>query len=149
MTLSVEPPAPPELEPADKTTDDGGEEMDYRRGELSDHLRAGAWADAFEEWAERTDLTDEQFAIVEDLGLIDQFDFFWDEFAQRVGYHAPGLPEDWRERNVHPELDSWNTVSGINAGMAQLGGIVSERLENDYVDWEPGSDLPDDLPEFD
>ena len=83
------------------------------------------------------------------MNLVREFDFFWDDFASRVGYHAPGLPEDWREREIHPDLDSWNTVSGINAAMAELGDVVSKVLGNEYVDWDEEGDVPDDLPDYD
>jgi len=151
MSLTVEPPDPPELEDSIDASDYDDVEVDtseYRREELEAYLREGAWDQAFNEWADHTDLTDEEFAIVTDLGLVSQFDFFWDDFAQRVGYHAPGLPEDWRERDLHPDLDSWDTVSGINAGMAELGRTVSDTLKADYIDWETDPDLPDDLPNF-
>ena len=152
MTLDVDAPAPPELD-VTRDVDDyddadpgGGE---YRREELDEFLHDGAWERAFDEWAEHTDLTETEFAIVEDLDLVREFDFFWDEFATRVGYHAPGLPEDWREREIHPDLDSWNVVSGINASMAELGGVVSTVLKEEYVDWDTAADVPDDLPDYD
>jgi hypothetical protein len=151
MSLTVEPPDPPELEDSIDASDYDDVEVDtseYRREELEAYLREGAWDQAFNEWADHADLTDKEFAIVTDLGLVSQFDFFWDDFAQRVGYHAPGLPEDWRERDLHPDLDSWDTVSGINAGMAELGRTVSDTLKADYIDWETDPDLPDDLPNF-
>jgi len=72
----------------------------------------------------------------------------WDDFADRVGYHAPGIPENWRERNLHPDLESWDTVSGINASLAELGDTVSRTLKADYVDWEADYEAPDDLPDF-
>jgi len=73
----------------------------------------------------------------------------WDDFADRVGYHAPGLPEDWKERKLHPDLDSWGTVSAINAGLTELGQVVCEVLKEEYIDWEASYEAPDDLPEFD
>lgn len=151
MTLDVDAPDPPELNPALDVAeyddvDAGGSE--YHREELEAFLRDGAWERAFDEWAEHTDLTEAEFAVVVDLGMVREFDFFWDEFASRVGYHAPGIPEDWRERDIHPDLDSWNTVSGINAAMAELGGVVGEVLETEYVDWDAEPDVPDDLPEY-
>lgn len=152
MSLDVETPRPPELDEtidASEYDDVDVDTAEYRRDELEDYLHDGAWEKAFDEWSEQTDLDEEAFDVVTDLGLFRQFDFFWDDFAQRVGYHAPGLPEDWRERELHPDLNSWDTVSGINAGMAELGGVVSETLKADYVDWESDADLPDDLPDFD
>lgn len=151
MTLDVEIPDPPELgaqNPAEYDDVDGVGVEDYRREELEAFLDEGAWTDAFEEWAAHTDLTEEEYAIAEELDLLSAFDFFWDDFADRVGYHAPGLPEDWREREIHPELDSWSTVSSINASLTELGQIVSEVLKEEYVDWEAEYEAPDDLPDF-
>jgi hypothetical protein len=151
MPLDVDPPDPPELSPVDPDQYDDTEVVatdDYRRAELADFLDAGAWDGAFERWAATADLTIEEWEIVLDLGLIDRFDFFWDDFADRVGYHAPGLPEDWREREIHPDLESWGQVSGINAGLTELGQVVSEVLKEEYVDWEAEFEAPDDLPDF-
>jgi hypothetical protein len=144
MTLDVEAPAPPSLEPA-ATTPDG---VDYRRPELEEFLEGGAWAEAFERWAAETDLAESEWRIVRELGLVEGFDFFWDDIAGRVGYNTPGVPEDWRERELHPELDSWETASGINAAMAELGSTVGDVLGEGYVDWESEGPDADDLPDF-
>ena len=150
MGLDVDAPEPPELPEVDAQTYDDVEVQgeEYRRQELEDLLEEGAWADAFDEWAGYTDLDESEFAVAEELGLFEEFDFFWDDFADRVGYHAPGIPEDWRERDLHPELDSWETVSGINASLAEFGDTVSETLKENYIDWEADYSAPDDLPEF-
>lgn len=151
MGLHVDIPPPPSL----STQADVGEYEDvdvrgdeYRREELAEYLQSGAWNDAFSEWAAHTELTEEEFAIVDDLGLIEEFDFFWDSFAERVGYHAPGIPEDWRERDLHPDLDSWATVSAINASLTELGQVVSDVVKEEYIEWESDFEAPDDLPEF-
>jgi len=152
MSLSVEPPAPPELNQIDPNEYEDAEvlgDTDYRREELEAFLEDGAWADAFDEWAGHTDLDDADFEIVDELAMIQEFDFFWDAFADRVGYHAPGIPEDWKERNYHPKLESWETVSEINASLAELGETVSRTLKENYIDWETEYEAPDDLPEFD
>ncbi|MGM0605672.1 MAG: hypothetical protein ACQETB_08380 [Halobacteriota archaeon] len=151
MTLEVDPPAPPKLAAIDPNQYDDAEivgDTDYRRDDISELLAAGAWTDAFEAWAETTAVTTEEWAIVESLDLLEEFDFFWDDFADRVGYHAPGIPADWKVRDLHPELDSWETVSSINAGLTELGQVVCEVLKDEYIDWEASYDAPDDLPEF-
>jgi hypothetical protein len=151
MALSVDPPEPPELNAVDPSEYEDATvaaDDDYRRAELSAFLREGAWAEAFEQWAAEAAMTDDEWAIVADLDLVSRFDFFWDDFADRVGYHAPGLPEDWRERDLHPELDSWATVSSINAGLTELGQTVCEVLKDEYIDWEAEFEAPDDLPDF-
>lgn len=150
MGLDVETPAPPELDRDTSAEDEdaGMGEGDYRRDELNGFLRDGAWKEAFARWADDTDLDESEYAVVEELGMIAQFDFFWDEFAERVGYHAPGIPEDWQEREYHPELDSWGTVSEINASMTELGSQVRAVLEEEYIDWAGEYEGPDDLPDF-
>ena len=152
MSLDVETPVPPELDAKNPAEYDDVEvvaETNYRREELEEFLEAGAWKDSFEAWADETALTESEYAIARDLDLLAEFDFFWDDFADRVGYHAPGLPEDWRERDIHPDLDSWSTVSSINASLTELGQVVSDVLKDEYVDWEAEYDAPDDLPNFD
>jgi len=151
MTLDVDAPSPPSLSTnvdASEYEDADVQGDDYRRDELEEYLDGGAWDDAFGEWAAHTDLTDDEYAIVRDLEMFAEYDFFWDSFADRVGYHAPGIPEDWKERTYHPEIDSWNTVSGINAAMTEFGQIVCDVLEDNYIDWEGEYEAPDDLPDF-
>ncbi|MFC4245792.1 hypothetical protein ACFOZ7_02030 [Natribaculum luteum] len=154
MGLEVETPDPPELsfvdpnQYEDATVGDGSEDVDYRREELQGFLEDGAWEESFQQWAERADLEQAEYEIARDLELFGEFDFFWDDFADRVGYHAPGIPEDWRERSYHPELDSWGTVSGINAELTELGQIVSTVLKEEYIDWEANYEPPEDLPDF-
>lgn len=151
MALNVTVPDRPGLAShaeADDYEDVDVEGDEYRRDELADALADGAWVDAFEQWAETTALDDAEWRIVTDLELIAEFDFFWDSFAGRVGYHAPGLPEDWREREIHPDIESWETVSGINAGLTELGQVVCDVLADDYLDWEADEVDAGDLPDF-
>jgi hypothetical protein len=151
MSLDVETPAAPELQEMDPNEYEDAEivgDTDYRRQELAAFLEDGAWERAFEEWAAATDLDESEFDIVLDLDLLERFDFFWDSHADRVGYHAPGLPEDWKERDLHPNIQSWGTVSGINAGLTELGQLVCEVLKDEYIDWETEYEAPDDLPDF-
>ena len=154
MSLEVEPPEPPTLEYVDPNeyedaTVSGGDDVDYRREELEAFLVEGAWEEAFDTWTDDTDLTEREFQIATDLELFAAFDFFWDDFADRVGYHAPGIPEDWRERAYHDDLDSWGAVSNINAELTSLGQLVCEILKADYIDWEAEYEPPEDLPDFD
>jgi hypothetical protein len=151
MGLDVSVPPAPRLNIGYDTddyedADVGGDE--YRREDLQTFLERGAWEEAFEQWTESAEMTTEEFEIATDLDLVSRFDFFWDDFADRVGYHAPGLPEDWREREIHPDIESWNTVSSINAGLTELGQVVCETLKEEYVDWEAEYEAPDDLPDF-
>ena len=148
--LEVETPPPPSLNSVDPSeyedADVGGDE--YHRADLEEFLREGAWEEAFAQWAETASVSEDEWAVVRDLDLVSRFDFFWDDFADRVGYHAPGIPEDWKERDLHPDLDSWGAVSSINAGLTELGQVVCEVLKAEYVDWEAEYDAPDDLPDF-
>jgi hypothetical protein len=152
MSLDVEAVDPPELDPDVDASDYDDAEVvgttDYRREEINGFLQNGAWAEAWKQWTHGTELTRAEYEIARELELFERFDFFWDAFAERVGYHAPGLPEDWQEREIHPELDSWSKVSSINASLTELGQIVSEVLKADYVDWEAEYEPPEDLPDF-
>ena len=150
MTLDVEPPAPPTLQSVDPNEYDYAsvESDEYHREELEQFLKDGAWDEAFTQWAATAKLGEKEWRVVEELGLIERFDFFWDDFADRVGYHAPGLPEDWKERDLHEDLESWGAVSGINAGLTELGQTVCDVLKDEYVDWEAAFEAPDDLPDF-
>jgi len=151
MTLDVEAPEPPELSTTtsvDEYDDVDVQGEDYRRDELQEYLEEGAWERSFDEWAEHTELDESEWEIVLDLELVSEFDFFWDDFADRVGYHAPGLPEDWREREIHPDIDSWGTVSAINASLTEFGQIVCDVLKEEYIDWEGNYEAPDDLPDY-
>lgn len=151
MGLTADPPNPPELQATDPNEYDNTQVVDdtnYRRDEIEEFLQEGAWQRAFNEWAEHADMNESEFQIVTDLSLIERYDFFWDSYAERVGYHAPGLPEDWKDRHIHPDLDSWETVSSINAGLTELGQVVCDVLKDDYVDWETEYEAPDDLADF-
>lgn len=144
MPLEVDPPAPPTI-----ITEGSAEDDQYLRSEIQSSFASGAWEQAFERWASETSMDEQEFAVATELGLFDQFDFFWDEFAGRVGYNAPGIAEDWKERRYHDELTSWKQVSSINAGLAEFGQVVCEVLKEDYLDVEvpeSGEDL--DLPDF-
>jgi hypothetical protein len=151
MTLDVAVPPSPELEGVDPNAYEdasvAGDE--YHRNDLQGFIEDGAWAAAFEEWAADASLDAAEYEIARDLSLFEEFDFFWDDHADRVGYHAPGIPEDWKERSYHDDLTDWSTVSAINAGLTEFGQIVCEVLADDYVDWESSYEAPDDLPEFD
>ena len=82
MSLDVTVPNPPSL--GDEHDPDEYEDVtvvadaNYRRQELSTFLGAGAWEEAFERWAAETEVTAEEFDIAQELGLVAEFDFFWD-----------------------------------------------------------------------
>lgn len=151
VSLDVDAPPPPELssgEHDELPTESDDDAPEYRRSELQGFLEDGAWERAFGEWTEHTALDRTEFEIATELELFRRYDFFWDDFAGRVGFHAPGIQEDWRELDLHPELDSWGAVSNINASLTELGRIVADLLTADYVDWDEEYQEPDDLPDF-
>lgn len=152
MDLSRKRPSPPSLREGKDAADYDDAEVsgtdEYHRAELRSYLEDGAWEEAWDRWADHTDLSEAEFSVIEELDLLEDFDFFWDDFANRVGYHAPGIPEDWKHREYHDQLTSWEQVSNINASLTELGQIVSDVLKDDYVEWEAEFDAPDDLPDF-
>ena len=147
MTLDVETPDPPTLSGAqdpgdydavDEPVDTGD---DYRREALAEFLESGAWDDAFDDWADRTYLTEAEFRAVLDADLIDDLDFYWNPSAEDVGYRAPTVPTDLP---ASPDLER-DDIRGIEEELDDLGRTVSEVLENDYIgrsseefgyDWE-------------
>jgi len=132
MALDVSVPDPPSLhgpqtrgeyeaiDPEIVDTED-----DYRREEVEGFLEAGAWQDAFEEWWDRAGVSAEEFGVVEEHGLIDAFDFYWDPASDEVGYRAPTLPDTIRAEFEDP--------GEVDMELDSLGRIVSETLENDYL----------------
>ncbi|RCU44506.1 hypothetical protein DU504_17405 [Haloplanus salinus] len=137
MALDVAVPEPPDLsnrgKPRDFELQDetlGSE--DFYREDLEDLLQEGAWTEGFNEWAEYTDLDEEQVRIVSDLGLFQAFDFYWDPTDDRLRFDVPTLPDDWRERDATESLDS-STVSMIDAALQDLGRAIHETLE-DYLE---------------
>jgi hypothetical protein len=137
MTLDVEIPDPPALHGSQNVGDfDAVDEPDERTGDtvrreaLADFLEAGAWEDAFDEWAKETYMTEAEFRIVVELGLIDEFDFYWNQSAEDVGYRAPTVPAD--SVAARDDLDE-HDVEDIEEELDSLGLIVSEVLETDYI----------------
>lgn len=135
MALDVETPDPPRLHgvtvPEDYDAEDAFEEGS-RREELARFLDSGAWAMAFDEWSVGTSLTEAEFAAVRDLDLVERFDFYWHEAQGDVSYRSPTLPEELpAPYDAHLSSDDREE---IEAELDDLGRIVSEVLENDYVD---------------
>lgn len=143
MGLDVDTPPPPELA-TDQSTPDADTRIDagadVHRADLEAALHDGAWERGFEEWAAHTDLDETEWGAVTDLGLLEEFDFFWDGSEGRVGYSSPGIPPNWRQTDLHPALDSWSTVSSVNAALSELGDTVAAVLTQDYVDWDRPTD---------
>ena len=87
------------------------------------------WEDALEDW--RDELEESDIELVERIGLLDEYEFFWDAEFDRVGYEAPSLPKDWKTRDYAEDVDSWAQVSRINVAMSDLGQELRERVEDD------------------
>ncbi|WP_336361196.1 hypothetical protein [Haladaptatus sp. ZSTT2] len=102
-------------------------EDDYRREELATILASGAWEDAFDEWAAHTGMSEDNFAVVVEYNLVDDFDFYWDAETDEVGYRSPTLPQTARD-----QLDA-EIVDDIELELDSLGRVVTEMLENDYL----------------
>lgn len=136
MTLDVDAPHPPDLtiEVSDGTSQ--GSPTIERRADIEAMLHDSAWRGAFADWAAHTDLTEAEWSIVLDLELVADFDFRWDGAAEQIRYEAPSIPDDWRERDLHPDLETWATVSAINTGLDELGQTVADLLETEYIDWD-------------
>lgn len=87
------------------------------------------WEDALEDW--REELEEADIELVERIGLLDEYEFFWDDEFDRVGYEAPSLPKDWKTHDYADDVESWAQVSRINVAMSDLGQELRERVEED------------------
>ena len=145
MGLDVDIPEPPQLSnrgvPSEFEAVGGA--GDLRRDELEGVLDAGAWNEAFEEWAEYTDLTAEEFAIAQSLGLVEELDVFWDPTDARLRVEVPAVPEDWADRVDEAPPDPAGLAWKLEYELADLGETLLEMLEDGYVDW--GSEESEDV----
>lgn len=140
MGLDVEVPDPPQLTnrglPAGLLTDEavtGPNEL--HREELEAILADGAWTEAFEEWAAYTDLTEPEYELVVDLGLVASLDVFWDPVAAALDYEVPTVPDDWDRPTDRTPTPSDPLVAKLETELADLGQTVVEMLADGYVDW--------------
>ena len=139
MALDVETPEEPDVTnrgfpagmdfEADETP---GSEADFRREEVEEVLREGAWEEAFREWAEYTDLNEAEYRAAGELGLLRQLDFYWDPVVETLRFDVPDVPADG---SLGEEL-----ASRVSAELADLGETVIDRLADGYVDWDGVSD---------
>ena len=131
MALDVESPAPPDLTnrslptaiDPDETVDATG---DLRRQELEDALRDGAWDDAFEEWAEYTDLSESEYRAVHHAGLVEELDLFWHPDRGTVEFELPPIPD-----RIGGDA---SLASRAASELSDLGEIVADVLTAS-VDW--------------
>lgn len=137
MSFDVEVPEPPELTnrgaPADfEAVEVEGGAADFRRGELESILRSGAWREAFEEWAQYTDLTATEIEVLADLGLFEAIDVFWDPGEERLRAAAPRLPPD--VESLPSAIDEQDR-SSFDTALMDLAEVLVELLASEYVDW--------------
>jgi hypothetical protein len=130
MGLDVEQPDPPDLTNRPLPTAVDPETVaddDLRREELEAMLRDGAWSEAFNEWAEYTDLTEAEYRTLEAAGLFAALSVYWDPVAEDLRFELPAIgdavatDDDLTDRAV-TELDD-------------LGRTVVAMLEDGYLDW--------------
>jgi len=145
MTLEVDAPRPPDLTMNVPDAEEGDRPESEHRAEIEGMLENAAWPRAFGEWSEHTDLTEADWAIVLDLELIEQFDFYWNADDEQIRYESPTIPEDWEDRDIHPDLRTYVQVSAINDSLDALGQTVTDLLQQEYVDWNTVE--PSDEPE--
>ncbi|RLM53920.1 hypothetical protein DVK02_10865 [Halobellus sp. Atlit-31R] len=130
MALDVETPAPPDLtnRPLPSAVDvDAVEDAEVlRRAELEDLFREGAWHEAFQEWAEYTDLTGSEFRALRDAGVFERLDFYWDPADARLRFEVPELPAELARRDLAAYADT---------ELTDLCQTVIELLADAYVDW--------------
>ncbi|MFB6153903.1 MAG: hypothetical protein ABEJ27_06590 [Halodesulfurarchaeum sp.] len=141
MALDVDVPTPPDLTnrglpPGLSIAETAGDVQDLRRGELESVLGEGAWREAFEEWAQYTDLSATDIEHATTIGLFRAFDFFWDPDARRLRYVTPAIPEDWTDAEAVSAPDV------VQAELDDFGRTVAETITSGYIDWgEASSDL--------
>lgn len=136
MALDVAVPTPPDITnrgvPGTFDVDAvAGSDQNLRRDELEGILRAGAWRQGFEEWAQYSDLSATAVELAVELGLFRALDFFWDFEARRLRYVVPAVPETWDDR-AGPE---GIPASTLQEELDDLARTVSEIIATDYVDW--------------
>lgn len=86
------------------------------------------WRSRADDWME-DELDEDERRVVEELGLLEEFEYFWDGDVDRVGYEAPSIPRDWKNR-YDDVIDSWGQVSKINMALGELGESVREEVED-------------------
>jgi len=140
MGLNVEIPDPPQLSNRGvaeefEAVEAVGGAADLRREEIEEILHDGVWNEAFEEWAEYTDLTEAEFAILSDLGVFQQFDVFWDSTEEQLDFQAPSLPDDWQRQVSERPSDVAGFPMRAETELTDLGQTIVEMLEDAPIDW--------------
>ncbi len=94
---------------------------------VRDHVD-DVWNEETERWM-KEELDEAERRVVEELELLEGFEYFWDGDVDRVGYEAPSIPRDWK--NTHGDvIDGWSQVSKINMSLGELGEDVRAEVED-------------------
>jgi hypothetical protein len=130
MSLDVTTPDPPDLTnrglPAQFDPDElSGSESELSRDALEEALRDGAWSEAFQEWAAYTDLTEAEYRELDEGGLLEAVDFYWDPFEERLRFDVPPMP-GWMDEEF---------AARARVELTDLAETVVETLEDTYEDW--------------
>ena len=134
MSLSATPTDPPVV--TDGTIE--GSEDGERRQELQAFLSDDdAWGEGFYQWADETQLADDDPATAPFLSMVQSLDFYWNPASERVEYEVPAVPDDWGTRPACAGIDSWSTASMVDEELDSLGETVANTLDDYFVDWEP------------
>lgn len=69
--------------------------------------------------------------MIEEQGLFEQLDFYWDPIDSRLRFEVPVVPASLAQTDLEDVLSN---------GLTDLGQTVIELLAERYVEWdEPGS----------
>ncbi|MDY6764095.1 MAG: hypothetical protein SV377_00135 [Halobacteria archaeon] len=99
-------------------------------------LEEGAWEEALDEWKRTSNLTDEDLELIKELGLLEEYEFFWDPHVGRVGFESSSIPKNWKSQDYADKIKSWGQVSKINMALSDLGDIGRRILEEEYLELE-------------
>ncbi|MDY6779228.1 MAG: hypothetical protein SV760_01500 [Halobacteria archaeon] len=102
--------------------------MDIDDGTVREVLDDGNWDEAVEEWKRDSELDSDDVSLVETAELLDDF---WDAEVNRVGYEAPSIPRDWKEKDYADDVEGWSQVSRINMQLSELGEKARQKVEEE------------------
>ena len=143
MSLDVSTPDPPSVY---RTARDEEYETDAsKRADIQAYLvgSENAWEEGFSQWAVETSLAEDEYRLILEAGLLDEFDFYWDDEAGSVSYTAPDVPGDWETNPRFSWIDSWSTASAVDETLDDLGETVAGVLTDYFLAWEEEAHVVD------